>query len=68
MAKVLKEADPADRNDLYMRMGLHLAYDPLERVVAGEARPNMYQSRPHDAAIRIPGTERAQHAIGTGEG
>jgi len=25
-------------------MSLHLVYDPLERVVAVEARPNMYQS------------------------
>lgn len=44
MAKVIKKADPADRNDLYTQMGLHLIYDPLERVVAVEARPNMYQS------------------------
>ena len=31
MTKVIKKADPADRNDLYTQMGLHLVYDPLER-------------------------------------
>ncbi|GAA0917755.1 recombinase family protein [Nonomuraea longicatena] len=42
--EILRDADPADRNDLYKQMGLHLVYDPLERVVAVEARPSMYQS------------------------
>ncbi|MEU8252115.1 hypothetical protein [Nonomuraea sp. NPDC048916] len=44
MTDVLKEADPADRNDLYAQMGLYLVYDPSERVVAVEARPSMYRS------------------------
>ena len=44
MIEVLKKADPADRNDLYTQMGLRLVYDPLDRVVAAEARPNTYQS------------------------
>lgn len=44
MTDVLKAADPADRNDLYTQMGLHLIYEPSERVVVVEARPSMYRS------------------------
>ncbi len=44
MTEVLKAADPADRNDLYTQMGLHLTYEPSERVVVVEARPSMYRS------------------------
>jgi site-specific DNA recombinase len=44
LPKILRKADPADRNDLYMQMGLHLVYDPSMRVVTVEARPRMYQS------------------------
>lgn len=44
MIRILEKADPADKNDLYMQMGLHLVYDPTERVVLVEARPSMYQS------------------------
>ncbi|GAA3543289.1 hypothetical protein GCM10022419_024320 [Nonomuraea rosea] len=44
LPKILRKADPTDRNDLYMQMGLHLVYDPSMRVVTVEARPRMYQS------------------------
>ncbi|MBO3751107.1 hypothetical protein J5X84_33970 [Streptosporangiaceae bacterium NEAU-GS5] len=44
MVRVLGEADPTDKNDLYTQMGLALVYDPSERVVAVEAKPSMYQS------------------------
>ncbi|MEV0624212.1 recombinase family protein [Nonomuraea sp. NPDC050404] len=42
--KILRKADPVDRNDLYKQMGLHLVYDPSKRVVTVEARPSVYQS------------------------
>ncbi|MEU8393733.1 hypothetical protein AB0C28_00955 [Nonomuraea sp. NPDC048892] len=41
MAEFPRGADPADRNDLYKQMGLRLVYDPLQRVVTVEARPNV---------------------------
>ncbi|MFC5814148.1 recombinase family protein [Nonomuraea harbinensis] len=44
MTDVLEDADPAERNDLYTQMGLHLVYKPSERVVVVKARPSMYQS------------------------
>ncbi|MDH2426478.1 recombinase family protein [Sphaerisporangium sp. TRM90804] len=44
MVRILQRADPVDKNDLYTQMGLHLVYNPSERVVLVEARPSMYQS------------------------
>ena len=42
MTKVLNSADPADKNDLYTQMGIHLTCNPAERLVKVEAMPTMY--------------------------
>ena len=37
--QVLKEADPADKAEIYSQLGLMLTYHPTEKRVAAEARP-----------------------------
>jgi len=36
----LKQADPADKAEVYSRLGLRLTFDPERRVVASETRPS----------------------------
>ena len=38
--EALKDADPADKAEIYRRIGLTLTYHPQEKRVAAEARPN----------------------------
>jgi hypothetical protein len=38
--QALKSADPADKAEIYRRIGLTLTYHPQEKRVAAEARPN----------------------------
>ena len=38
--QALKDADPADKAEIYRRIGLTLTYHPQEKRVAAEARPN----------------------------
>jgi hypothetical protein len=38
--QALKGADPADRAEIYRRIGLTVTYHPAEKRVAAEARPN----------------------------
>ncbi len=37
--QALKDADPADKAEIYSRIGLTLTYYPQEKRVAAEARP-----------------------------
>jgi hypothetical protein len=37
--QALSEADPADKADVYSRLGVTLTYHPNEKRVAAEARP-----------------------------
>lgn len=37
--QVLKDADPADKAEIYSRLGLTLTYHPNEKRVMTEARP-----------------------------
>lgn len=36
---VLREADPADKAEVYQQLGLSLTYDPAAKRVKAEARP-----------------------------
>ncbi|MFC6084024.1 hypothetical protein [Sphaerisporangium aureirubrum] len=70
MVRLLGEADPADRNDLYTQMGLRLVYDPSERVVHVEARPSMYQSacprsEPNQLHMPLPSPGSSCSSIGS---
>jgi site-specific DNA recombinase len=38
--RALEDADPADKAEIYQRLGLTLTYHPQEKRVAAEARPN----------------------------
>jgi site-specific DNA recombinase len=38
--EALKDADPADKAEVYRRIGLTLTYHPQEKRAAAEARPN----------------------------
>jgi hypothetical protein len=38
--QALKDADPADKAEIYQRLGLTLTFNPQEKRVAAEARPN----------------------------
>ncbi len=38
--EALKEADPADKADVYSRLGVTLTYHPQDKRVHAEARPN----------------------------
>jgi hypothetical protein len=38
--QALKDAKPADKAEVYRRIGLTLTYHPQEKRVAAEARPN----------------------------
>jgi hypothetical protein len=40
ITQALKDADPADKAEIYRRIGLTLTYHPQEKRVAVEARPN----------------------------
>jgi site-specific DNA recombinase len=40
LMQALKGADPADKAEIYRRIGLTLTYHPQEKRVAAEARPN----------------------------
>ena len=40
LMQALKDADPADKAEIYRRIGLTLTYHPQEKRVAAEARPN----------------------------
>jgi hypothetical protein len=43
MMRVLKDADPADKAEIYGQLGLTLTYHPNEKRVVAEARPaSMY--------------------------
>ena len=37
--QALRDADPADKAEVYSRLGLTLTYHPDEKRVAAEARP-----------------------------
>jgi len=37
--RVLKDADPADKAEIYSQLGLTLTYHPNEKRVVAEARP-----------------------------
>ncbi|HEX3842651.1 MAG TPA: recombinase family protein [Acidimicrobiales bacterium] len=39
MAQVLSQAEPEDKADLYREFGITVIYDPLQRTVAAEVRP-----------------------------
>lgn len=39
MAQVLSEAEPEDKADLYREFGITVIYDPLQRTVTAELRP-----------------------------
>jgi hypothetical protein len=39
MMQVLKDANPADKTEIYSRLGLTLTYHPNEKRVVAEARP-----------------------------
>jgi hypothetical protein len=39
--QALNEADPADKAEVYSRLGVTLIYDPKDRRVHAEARPNL---------------------------
>jgi hypothetical protein len=40
--QVLRDADLADKAEVYSRLGLTLTYHPQERLVAAEARPESF--------------------------
>ena len=41
LLQVLKDADPADRAEVYSRLGLTLTYHPKGRKMEVEMRPNL---------------------------
>ncbi len=45
LTRLLKDADPADRAELYQQLGLRLAYDNEKRLVMAEARPHQAWSK-----------------------
>jgi hypothetical protein len=40
--QVLRDADPADKAEVYSRLGLTLTYHPQNRLVKVEVRPEMF--------------------------
>jgi site-specific DNA recombinase len=40
IVNVLREADPADKAEVYRHIGLSLTYQPEDRLIEAEARPN----------------------------
>jgi site-specific DNA recombinase len=41
LARVVREADPADRTDIYAKLGLTLTYQPEERLVQATIKPGL---------------------------
>jgi hypothetical protein len=42
LMQVLRDADPADKAEIYNRLGLTLTYDPQKRLVTAQSRPEMF--------------------------
>jgi site-specific DNA recombinase len=58
LMQALRNADPADKAEIYRRIGLTLTYHPQERRVAAEARPEtiMYVGAcPRGDSVPCPG-------------
>jgi hypothetical protein len=45
LARVVREADPADRADIYAKLGLTLTYQPGERLVEATIKPGLSMRR-----------------------
>ena len=41
LARVVREADPADRADIYAKLGLTLTYQPGERLLEATIKPGL---------------------------
>ncbi|MGH3170680.1 MAG: hypothetical protein ACRDN0_33010 [Trebonia sp.] len=60
IARVLAEADPADKAEIFRQMGLKLTYQPGRQVVEAEVRmPDHWQID----GVRGPSAPKSQHAV-----
>jgi hypothetical protein len=57
--QAIKDADPADKAEIYSQLGLTLTYHPNEKRVVAEARPASITQWGENAA---PGTGEPGHA------